>query len=69
MRENLLKPYRLNNSDGVQTTASIGVALSDGSTPDAETLLRNADKAMYYVKQHGGNGLEVFTEQLLAKHN
>ncbi len=65
VRENLLKPYRLNNSDGVQTTASIGVALSDGATPDAETLLRNADKAMYHVKQLGGNGLEVFGEQLL----
>jgi len=67
VREHLLKPYRLNNSDGVQTTASIGVALSDVDTPDAETLLRNADKAMYFVKQHGGNGLQVFTKVLLAK--
>jgi diguanylate cyclase (GGDEF)-like protein/PAS domain S-box-containing protein len=69
VRENLLKPYRLNDTDGVQASASIGIALSDGNTPDAETLLRNADKAMYYVKQHGGNGFEIFSEEILAKHD
>ncbi len=67
VRENLLKPYRLNDTDGVQASASIGIALSDGTTPDAETLLRNADKAMYHVKQQGGNGFEVFTEEILAQ--
>lgn len=59
VRENLSKPYPLSASS-LETTASIGVALSDGNTPDAETLLRNADKAMYHVKQRGGNDLEVF---------
>ncbi len=69
VRENLLKPYRLNDTDGVQASASIGIALSDGTTPDAEMLLRKADKAMYHVKQQGGNGFEVFTEEILAKHS
>lgn len=66
VRENLLKPYRLNNTEGIQTTASIGIALSDQTTPDAEMLLRNADKAMYFVKQRGGNGFEIFTRETLT---
>jgi diguanylate cyclase (GGDEF)-like protein len=40
-------------SDGVVTTvgASIGVAMGDGTTPDADTLVRQADIARYAAKR------------------
>ncbi|HSS98652.1 MAG TPA: diguanylate cyclase [Terriglobales bacterium] len=67
LRENLLQPYRLNDqSQELNTTASIGIALSSESTPDAESLLRKADRAMYYAKKQGGNSLKVFAEETLA---
>lgn len=66
VRETLVKPYQFNNQSGeVHSTASIGIALSNQET-DAESLLRKADKAMYQVKQRGGNGFEVFAEKMLA---
>ena len=45
--------------DELHVTTSLGVAIfpRDGTT--AETLMRNADGAMYSVKEAGGNGVEV----------
>lgn len=60
VREAISRPYRLSShTEDVHTTASIGIALSNPQT-DAETLLRDADKAMYDVKQRGGNDLGLF---------
>jgi diguanylate cyclase (GGDEF)-like protein len=48
--------------DGVVTTvrASIGVALGDGDIVDADTLVRNADIAMYANKRSGGSDFLVY---------
>src|SRR3954465_10454161 len=48
--------------EGVVTTvgASIGVALGDLSTPDADTLVRNADIAMYAAKRAMGNDYLIY---------
>jgi len=48
--------------DGVVTTvgASIGVALGDGSIPDADTLVRNADIAMYTAKRALGTEFLIY---------
>jgi diguanylate cyclase (GGDEF)-like protein len=48
--------------DGVVTTvgSSIGVAIGDGETVDADTLVRNADVAMYAAKRSGGNDFLVY---------
>src|SRR3954463_6756151 len=48
--------------EGVVTTvgASIGVALADEDIADADTLVRNADIAMYAAKRTGGGGLLVY---------
>ena len=42
------------------TTATIGVALADGTERSPEDLLRNADMAMYHAKAGGGTRTAVF---------
>ena len=42
--------------------ATVGVAYADGA-PDAETLLRNADIAMYRAKNAGGGRVATFTDR------
>jgi diguanylate cyclase (GGDEF)-like protein/PAS domain S-box-containing protein len=44
----------------VFVTASIGIALSGGLTDSPETLLRNADAAMYRAKELGRDRAELF---------
>src|SRR4051795_13038471 len=60
MRAQLDVPVLL--GEGVVTTvgASIGVALGDGGTPDADTLVRHADIAMYAAKRGMGEDFLVY---------
>lgn len=69
LREGLVQPYQLGGQMDARTTASIGIALSGPSTTNVDTLLRNADRAMYRVKERGGNNFEIFSEEMLAKVN
>ena len=48
--------------EGVVTTvgASIGVAIGDVDIPDADTLVRNADIAMYTAKRSLGNDYVIY---------
>ena len=69
IRETLLQPYQLSADKDAHTTASIGIALSGTTTSNVEALLKNADRAMYRVKERGGNNFEIFSEELLAKMN
>jgi two-component system CheB/CheR fusion protein len=50
----------------VYTTASIGVCLYPDDGVDAQTLLKNADVAMYRAKDSGKNNFQFFTEELKA---
>jgi len=43
-------------------TASIGVSMYPGDAWDAESLLSNADSAMYRAKREGGNRVKYFHE-------
>jgi diguanylate cyclase (GGDEF)-like protein/PAS domain S-box-containing protein len=45
--------------DDIYLTTSIGVALYPADGDDAQTLIRNADAAMYRVKEAGGHALQV----------
>jgi diguanylate cyclase (GGDEF)-like protein/PAS domain S-box-containing protein len=46
--------------------ASIGIALAPDHGTTADTLIRNADSALYEVKTGGRNGLRIFDERLEA---
>lgn len=48
----------------VQVTASMGIATYPGDGTDAETLLRNADLAMYHAKRSGRGCYQFFTPAL-----
>ncbi|HUH93479.1 MAG TPA: EAL domain-containing protein [Casimicrobiaceae bacterium] len=48
----------------LHVTASIGISVSIDSSPEAETLLRNADVAMYRAKTHGGDCVVVYSEDM-----
>lgn len=64
--EVLAPPFEL---DGVEVaiTASVGITIvreDDPAPPDALTLLREADAAMYEAKRRGRSGVALFTDQL-----
>ena len=53
------------NFDGISCalTASVGVTLVRGDIDDPDTLLRQADQAMYLAKRAGRNGYHIFDPQ------
>jgi diguanylate cyclase (GGDEF)-like protein/PAS domain S-box-containing protein len=59
LAEVIAKPVPLVEGE-VFVTASIGIAMTDGQNETPETLLRNADAAMYSAKENGRDRAEVF---------
>ncbi|MCH8813655.1 MAG: EAL domain-containing protein [Chloroflexi bacterium] len=59
----LNKTWKVANRE-FHLSASIGVTIApiDGGDPD--TLLRNADTAMYRAKEHGRNSFELYTPEM-----
>jgi diguanylate cyclase (GGDEF)-like protein/PAS domain S-box-containing protein len=57
------EPFRVAERD-IGLTASVGVALADGSAPGV--VLRNADVAMARAKDSGGNRVEVYAAHMHA---
>lgn len=53
------KPFVL-DADELHITASIGVAIGPRDGDSADSLIRNADGAMYRAKQSGGNRVELY---------
>ena len=63
--EALRKPFILDGRE-VTVTASIGIAVSPFDGENAETLLRNADLAMYWAKSCGRNNYQFFAKSMSA---
>ncbi|MBE9049720.1 EAL domain-containing protein [Nostocales cyanobacterium LEGE 11386] len=49
-------------------SASLGIALLDEHSPDAETLIQHADAALYYAKDEGRNNYQFYTTTLCTKN-
>jgi diguanylate cyclase (GGDEF)-like protein/PAS domain S-box-containing protein len=60
------KPYQLDSQE-VFVTTSIGISLYPQDTKEMETLVKQADTAMYYAKEQGGNNYQFYTEELNHK--
>ena len=57
------QPYRIESHD-IAVTPTLGISLYPQDGNDAETLLRNADTAMYHAKEGGKNRFEYFHGKL-----
>ncbi|MDJ0950570.1 MAG: EAL domain-containing protein [Alphaproteobacteria bacterium] len=60
------RPVRLDGQE-VFVAASIGVAFAAGLEADADTLIKNADMAMYRAKQDGGDNFHFHSEEMSAE--
>lgn len=52
--QSVAKPIKIDNNE-VQVSVSIGVSMYPADGTDIKTLIEVADKAMYFVKENGGN--------------
>jgi EAL domain-containing protein (putative c-di-GMP-specific phosphodiesterase class I) len=59
------EPYRLDGYEQFMTS-SVGISLYPGDGRDDQTLIKNADMAMYQAKERGGNGYFFYDESLEA---
>jgi EAL domain-containing protein (putative c-di-GMP-specific phosphodiesterase class I) len=57
-------PFSINADTAVTVKPSIGIAFSIDGAETAETLLQNADLALYRAKEHGRARYEVFGESI-----
>ncbi|MBD2018745.1 EAL domain-containing protein, partial [Leptolyngbya sp. FACHB-36] len=55
-----LKPAFLLEGHELYISCSIGIALYPRDGDDAQTLLKNADAALYRVKEHGRNSFQLY---------
>jgi diguanylate cyclase (GGDEF)-like protein/PAS domain S-box-containing protein len=64
--EALAKAHCIEDHD-LHVTASIGVSTYPGDGMNAETLIKNADTAMYQTKENGRQGFRFFTPAMNAR--
>ncbi|MEO8279206.1 MAG: EAL domain-containing protein [Ideonella sp.] len=64
--EQATRPYLLGSRE-VHVTCSVGIAIYPHDGEDVDTLLKNADAAMYRAKENGRNRLEFFTKEINAR--
>jgi diguanylate cyclase (GGDEF)-like protein/PAS domain S-box-containing protein len=59
----LAEPVTIDGNE-LKVTPSIGICAYPHDGEDVETLMRNADTAMYYAKQMGRNNYQFFTQAM-----
>ena len=60
VRTALQRPLMLADTE-IYTSASLGISLYPADAPDAESLLKHADIAMYKAKESGRDGYQLFS--------
>lgn len=60
---NISKPYNLEGKQA-KVTPSIGISMYPDDGADRETLLNNADKAMYFAKNKGKSNYQFYSAEL-----
>jgi len=63
--ENFRKPIIVNSNE-LYVGVSIGVCIFPEKDGDVTTVIKHADLAMYYVKEQGRNGFQVYDESIKA---
>lgn len=66
--QSIAEPVLVNGGE-IRTTCSIGFSFYPQDGSDVETLLRNADAAMYRAKELGRNNFQFFTDALTERIN
>jgi diguanylate cyclase (GGDEF)-like protein/PAS domain S-box-containing protein len=61
--DEIRQPSRIEGHD-IHVSASVGISLFPDDADDVETLLKNADMAMYRAKELGKNAFQVFSSDL-----
>ncbi|MHB0968767.1 MAG: putative bifunctional diguanylate cyclase/phosphodiesterase [Thermoanaerobaculia bacterium] len=59
-------PFQIANRE-IVVTSSIGIAVYPNDGPDAETLVKNADTAMYRAKEQGRDNYQYYTPAMNAR--
>ncbi|BAY07928.1 EAL domain-containing protein [Calothrix sp. NIES-2098] len=62
----LENPFEIEGHE-LYVSASLGIALFNEHSPDAETLIQHADAALYYAKDAGRNNYQFYTTSLSTK--
>ncbi len=62
--ETALKPTHLINGQEIRVSVSIGISLYPRDGEESETLIRNADTAMYLAKEEGGDAFRFFSPEM-----
>lgn len=62
------QPYAINQKE-IYSSPSIGISTFPYDGNDAETLMLNADTAMYHAKAQGRNNFQFFTESMTVDAN
>jgi len=61
--ETVSQPFKVEDRE-LTITPSVGISVFPDDGRDAETLIRNADAAMYHAKETGRANYQFFTEQM-----
>jgi diguanylate cyclase (GGDEF)-like protein/PAS domain S-box-containing protein len=64
--DTMAEPFKINKQE-LFVTASIGVSIFPNDGEDSDTLLRNADVAMYRAKDLGKNNYQFYSDDLSAR--